>query len=713
MKTYDEMEFHPDSEKLVKILCDKTENTNPLFFRVMVAYYFTQVASMMRTKIDSPERGIIPVNMYAINLMTSGAGKGHSTNIIEDSILNQFIHNFRERTFPALADANLPVLANQRAIRSQTDPDDELTAIMKEFKALGPLAMSFDSGTAPAVKQARQKLLMANAGSLNLQMDEIGSNLVGNMEVLNAFLELFDMGKIGQKLIKNTSDNTRFEEIKGATPTNMMLFGTPYNLLDGGKTEEEFTKMLLIGYARRSFFGYSRTHDKAEGLTPDEILDRALNPVVDQFMRTISDRLGKLSDMVHVGKKLAMTRDVSLLFIEYRLACQALTAKMGEHEEVRKAELDHRYFKSMKVAGAYAFIDGSPEITLDHAYNAIKLAEQSGKAFEQILTRDRSYVKLAKYIADIHRPVTQADLVEDLPFYKGSVPQKNEIMQLAIAYGYQNNILIKKEFTDGVEFIRGETLMRTDVNKMIVSYSTDLAIGYQPDTATFDQLHKLTQSKGMHWCNHCFIGDHRVEDKAIPGFNLIVLDVDHGISVRTAQALLKDYKSLFYTTKRHTDADHRFRILLPTNYVLKLDTKDYKEFMQNVFHWLPFEVDSATGQRNRKWLSHPGLYKYQDGELLDVLPFIPKTSKNEDFKTTVIDQQGMDNLERWVINNTGDGNRNNMLLRFAMILVDAGFDFEGVRQRVTILNDKLPDKLGEAEIMGTVMVTVGKTLATK
>ena len=71
----------------------------------------------------------------------------------------------------------------------------------------------------------------------------------------------------------------------------------------------------------------------------------------------------------------------------------------------------------------------------------------------------------------------------------------------------------------------------------------------------------------------------------------------------------------------------------------------------------------------------------------------------------------MDNLERWVINNTGDGNRNNMLHRYAMILRDAGFDFEGIRQKVNSLNEKLPDKLTEAEIMGTVLVTISKAIA--
>jgi hypothetical protein len=97
--------------------------------------------------------------------------------------------------------------------------------------------------------------------------------------------------------------------------------------------------------------------------------------------------------------------------------------------------------------------------------------------------------------------------------------------------------------------------------------------------------------------------------------------------------------------------------------------------------------------------------------VLDALPFIPKTTKNEERKALFNTQQSMDNLERWVLNNSGDGNRNNMLLRYAMILVDAGFAFENIRSRVVGLNDKMPDKLSEAEIMATVMTTVMKTLS--
>ena len=713
MISVEEMKYHTTAEKLVDILCSKTQNTEPLFFRVLVAYYFSVAAAQMRCSIATPDRGEIPVNMYALNLATSGFGKGHSTNIIEEMVMNQFRDRFLEETFPLLAETNLPKLAVKRAQRKMTDPDEELVRVQKEFDSLGSLLFSFDSGTSPAVKQMRHKLLMADAGSLNLEIDEIGLNLVGNTEVLTTFLELFDKGKIKTKLVKSTSDNSRIEEIRGATPTNMMLFGTPSKLFDGATTEQQLYAMLDTGYARRCLFGYLRGSGKNMNLTAEQIYELNTTGNNNQFLEDLSDRLANLADIINVGRKLVMDKETSIALIEYKLACEKAASVFPEHEEMKKAELSHRYFKALKLAGAYAFIDDSPDLTKEHLYSAIKLVEESGKAFQLMLNRDRPYVKLAKYIATCKSDVTQADLVEDLPFYRGGAGQKSEMLNLAIAYGYKNNIIIKKSFSDGIEFLRGETLEETDLNKMVLAYSQDIVSDYQNEAAPFDKLHLLTQAQGMHWVSHHLNGGYRNEDNCLPGFNLVVIDVDGGVNISTVRLLLKSHKYLLYTTKRHTDQENRFRIILPTSHVLQMDAKDFKEFMTNIYEWLPFQVDDSTGQRSRKWLSNNGHFEYNDGEVLDVLPFIPKTSKNEERKELMHSQQSMDNLERWVCNNIGDGNRNNMLLRFAMILVDAGFDFEGVRSRVVSLNSKIPDKLDEAEIMTTIMISTAKAIAKK
>ena len=718
MRDLSKLTFHPTTEKIVELLCEKTQNSNPQFFRMMVCYYICKMAATMRVHINTKDRGKIPVNFYGINLGLSGTGKGHSTNILEDHIIHKFRSVFFDETLPRVAEDNLRKLAVKRmnihnSTTSASVPimefDTAMAEVTKEYESLGKLAFSFDSGTTAAVKQMRHKLMMADIGAMNFEMDEIGSNLLGNVDVLGTFLELFDVGKVKQKLTKNTKENTRSEEIEGKTPTNLMLFGTPAKLFDGAKTEEEFWSFIQTGYGRRCFFGYTKGSGRNKHLSASEIYDKLTSPVSDAFIRDISNRFALLATELNYNKEIQVSKDVSLELIEYKLFCEDIADKLGDHEEIYQAELGHRYFKALKLAGGLAFIDGHGEITQDNLYHAIAMVEESGKAFRQMMNQDKNYVKLAKYIASINREVTHVDLTECLPFYKGSQAIKTDLMQLAIAYGYKNSIIIKRKFENNIEFISGETLEPTDLSRMYLSYSGDIAVGYENVQAPFEKLDQLLGKKDMHWCNHHSASGRRSEENMVPGFNLLVLDVDGGVKIDTVKLLLKDYKYVIHTTKRHTAQEHRFRVIMPMNYILKLHEHDFKEFMRNVYDWLPFNSDVETGQRSRKWATHEGAeIHWNDGEMLDALLFIPRTSKNDERRERAMQCQDMDGMERWFMGNMESGNRNNQLLRYGLMLVDSGYNLADIDMKVFALNAKLEQPLTNDEIEQTIRKTIQK-----
>lgn len=716
MKDLSQVSHHPAIEEIVEVLCNKTQNKDRSFFRVMTAFFLSKMASSMRATVVTQDRGSIPVNVYALSLAVSGSGKGHSVGILENEIIKGFRDRFMNDTFPTMAEVNLKKIADARALRkTDGNPDIEFDNVRAEFNRLGALAFTFDSGTAPAVKQMRHKLLMADAGSINLQIDEIGSNLVANTEVLNVFLELYDQGIVKQKLTKNTKDSERGEELDGKTPTNMLLFGTPSKLLDGSKVEDEFYSMLETGYARRCIFAYGHRVRASEVMTPAEIYSRLIDP---QYITTINKWATHFTILADAGKfgwKMLVDEKVGVELLTYRIFCEHRADALAEHEEIKKAELAHRYFKVLKLAGVFAFIDEATDVGMDHLYQAIKLVEESGESFERIFNREKNYVKLAKFLSSSHTELTHADLNESLPFYKGSQSARGEMMTLAMAWGYRNHIIVKKSFEQGIEFFRGETLKETDLEQVTVSYSDHVAYRYLSERIPFEELHRLTQAPDMHWINHHLIrgGDgegHRTEDNIMPGFDMVVVDVDKGTPVEQVAELLKDYKFLIYTTKRHTDEEHRFRIVMPINYRLQLDADEYKEFMTNVFSWLPFEVDLQTNQRARKWLSHSGKYHYNDGELLDALKFIPKTSRNDEYKASIVKLENLDNLERWFAQRMVNGNRNNQMLRFAMMLVDSGYSYQDIERRVMEFNSKLDNKLPEDELRQSVLITVARKL---
>lgn len=711
MVDYSNEPYFQPAEELKNFLCERTQSTSESFFRTLVDYNLCKLASVMRVKIDTHDRGTIPVNMYAIALAPSGTGKGHSTNIMEEQVLKGFRTRYVEEVLPEITEIHLAKLANHRAKKKGTDADDEMLLVKAEFDRLGTFVFNFDSATTPAVKQMRHKLLMCNAGAVNMEIDEIGSNLLSQQEVLTAFLELFDVGKIKQKLTKNTNENVRGEEIEGKTPTNLLLFGTPSKLLSGGKTEEEFMSMLETGYARRCFFAYTSTTNKRKDMTPEEAYQAATNKVSASSMHTLATQLERLADPVHFDVNLTMSKDVAIEFIQYRMNCEKLAEDLSEHEEIEKAEVSHRYFKAIKLAGAYAFADGLYEIKMHHAKAAIKRAEESGKDFAKVLTRDRNYVKLAKYLINIGQEVTNVELHEDLAFYRGSAGQKNDLISLAIAWAYRHHSVIKRKFVEGIEFFKGETLEVTKMDEMRFSYSGDIAVGYKPSVQPFSKLGKLFLKPNLHWCSHYFINNHRTEENAQVGFNMVVLDVDGGTTIQEAQTYLADFNYHMYTTKRHTDQEHRFRIVLPLSHTLKMDREEYRQFMENIAAWLPISLDDKTFQRSRKWMTHNGeLFTNSDGKNLDALLFIPKTSKSEKLKSALSDLSNLSNVERWFVHRTGDGNRNQQLLKYALMLVDANKTYEEVERAVNDLNSKLPNSLNANEIASTILTTTAKAV---
>jgi len=204
---------------------------------------------------------------------------------------------------------------------------------------------------------------------------------------------------------------------------------------------------------------------------------------------------------------------------------------------------------------------------------------------------------------------------------------------------------------------------------------------------------------------------YRDSDHAIPGMNLAVVDVDEGIDVDTAKLLLKDYKYLMHTTKRHTPEAHRFRVIFPISHVLKLNSVDHRQFMENLYEFLPFNVDRQTSDVARKWLCSAPQYWYNEGKILDALQFIPKTKKNEERVKTLNKYSSLDNVQRWFLNETNSGNRNNQLVRYALMLVDSGRNYESILDAVMDFNNKLPNSLPDEEILSTVMRTVGKKIS--
>jgi hypothetical protein len=472
------------------------------------------------------------------------------------------------------------------------------------------------------------------------------------------------------------------------------MFGTPSKLMNGGKEEEDFMNLLLEGYGRRCFFGNVPDNSHKTKKTASELYDTYTNPANSQFIHSFSRKLGALADEVNLNKEIKVSREVSILLIEYRLYCEERAAKLPEHDELKRAEISHRDGKALKLAGAYAFIEGSYEITEELLYNAIRLTEDSGISFNEILDRDRNYVKLAKYISNIGRDVTLVDLTEDLPLFKGSVAQKNELLSLAITYGYKNNIIIKKNTVGNIDFYSGESLEETNLNKLLLSYSLNEIMGYKNYANSFSSFEELLDQSNGYWCNHHYENDDRAEKEIIQGFNVVCFDIKLQISIKTLKEALKEYVYYLYSF------DDDFKIVFPLSHIINLSKEDYIIFINNIIYYMPFDVldDSSTLRSTiHRCIKDRGIFNYK-GDLLNALQFIPNTTKEGEWHDSLKEIEHLSNLERWILRNRENEPLIKSLNKYGQMLLSAGVSNLEAKGAILLLNEKLKGKLTKETI---------------
>ncbi len=713
MNNFNAFEHHPFISEVGAALAAKTNNPDPAMFRIMSAWHLTKSISNMHGMVKSAVGSPMPINMYAICLAPSGAGKGHAMSTLEQGIFGRYYGELNNKIEEAEHDA-INKMANKYVSDKGLDEAMARTKAERDVHELGPYVETFDSGTAPAIKQLRAKIQQLAFGALNLQIDEIGSNLTGSEEALTTFLELYDLGQIKQKVTKVTKESTRTLDKRSSTPANLLMFGTPSKLFDGSHTEKLFIDLVTAGYARRSFFSWQASRKGIRSISQDEAFQKAValltaldaSPWIEKVRQILQGERGK----VYV-----LTDRADKQLFSYRVYCEQRSEEYPEHQEDVRAEMMHRHIKTMKVAAAFAALERLPVVLMRHINQAIALTEESGTAFQTMLTRDKAYVRLAKYITSNKNRVTQADLVTALPFYTGSQSARNDLMSLATSWAYSHDKLIKKEYADGIEFFSGDSLEQTDLEALPLSYSDHMADNYTNSTPSWAKLPKLLLAQDKHFTNHWLAAGehsmgHRSEANIVEGCNFIVLDVDGTASLPLVRSVLVDYKYYIYTTKSHKDDDHHYRIVMPLSHKVSLNRDSFGNFMRNIYNWLPFEVDVAAKDRCRKWASHPGQLEENDGILLDATQFIPHTVRQEKLALAADTLKNLPALERWFALQMSAGNRNNMLARFAFVLVDIGLTLPEIETRVICLNNSQADKLSMAEIQQTVLRSVAQRI---
>jgi len=125
-----------------------------------------------------------------------------------------------------------------------------------------------------------------------------------------------------------------------------------------------------------------------------------------------------------------------------------------------------------------------------------------------------------------------------------------------------------------------------------ISISKDITKDFKKIQVPFKKILDLVKSD-FNYSAGIFNNGHRKQENYANYSDMIILDIDDGMTIREASELMKPFTHIIATTKSHLRDKNgltceRFRILLPTETPVNLNSEEYKVLMMGVLKRFSF-----------------------------------------------------------------------------------------------------------------------------
>lgn len=653
--------------------------------RLVALYGIASIANSVRAEVLIPtDNNSMPVNLYAVGLGGSGISKTRSLGYVKSWITPAW-ENIKKKA--------------QDQIEVQ-DPFqiDEINDLSKDGVTV---AESYKSMTDSAMTALMRILDLVGYGSINLIIDEFASVIGRDYELLSSsVLEVYDRGSISVNLRK-TSKTKRAET---SIPMCLLAFGSQHLLFESdSSTEKLFTDLLQAGLARRSLFVNVDTPINKYTLEMDATNTAKVEAVKHKFLEMVERYDHKVLSLSSEAKRAYMALHDSNI---------EEASSLSEFKSIQKIYSRNKHWLALKLSGVVAISNFHDEVTESDFLYAQSVVEDSYMDLTSIINRPEKYEVVVNYLLDRGTTESEYTLTKELPFYK-DVKSKKQFLELAKGYAYNNNITLQIHDRQNMTFYSARGKVKTDLDKpLMFSYSQDITEGfYTNDEIVWRDFHKVVQTNGISYAAHSFKEGHRSNDNVISGFQLIILDIDGGVDLETAKILFGDYTYLIATTRSHQKekngkTEDRFRIILPMEYSLDLETETYSKMMKNLFDDLPIDVDRLH-DAGRMFFGAEGEYWYNEGELINCDKYIDYTQEKEmyDKEGAKLSKKNINGISQYIIRNQHNG-RNNALAKLSLLLMDSGYTHDEAKAEISRVNNQFDNPLPLSELEKTVFKTI-------
>ncbi len=167
-------------------------------------------------------------------------------------------------------------------------------------------------------------------------------------------------------------------------------------------------------------------------------------------------------------------------------------------------------------------------------------------------------------------------------------------------------------------------------------HSGNYVDGFEYASFGWAELHRVT--KKFAYTSAFFRFGHRSNDNAEGFGNLLIYDIDDGLSMKEAKEILDGFQVLMVTTKSHQIEKNgivcdRYRLIFPTlNGIDKIEPDLHRELLLTVLRYIGFPVDKvdrqALGVSYAFRPAHNQKHKYFDGGMIDINLLLPLAVSN-------------------------------------------------------------------------------------
>ena len=284
------------------------------------------------------------------------------------------------------------------------------------------------------------------------------------MEIL---LTPYDNGSFSP-VAKRTDSNSM--DINGL-PVNLYCFGNKVRLFEGDAVESAFLKLIDEGYGRRMIF-VDDTSVPTRRRHEDILNEMDMSEAIKDKRKSDRERIKGLISRVNLGKVLPLNRDALVRYAIIKADGENYILDHKGLEPAVKADMNERNFKVAKLAGVYAFFDGSDEVLGRHMDEALEVIEESSKVLMELRKVKPKHQRLLDSLLDEDKPVTEQHMLT-YNFIPNTWTKKiKEYVDLAKELASERGLLWKEISRKGVSYYsvsepkEEETVKLDEIDKM-------------------------------------------------------------------------------------------------------------------------------------------------------------------------------------------------------------------------------------------------------